>query len=409
MQGCRYCETELKHQVIDLGTSPFANSFLKKDQLSNNEARYPLNLYVCHNCFLVQLGFCADPHDFFDHYSYFSSYSSSWVAHAKQYVELMIERFSMDQSWQVVEVASNDGYLLQSFMEKGIPVIGVEPAENVAAIAQKKGVPTRVDYFNQQTARQMIKEGLRADVLIGNNVFAHVPTINDFVAAIQSVLSYRGVVTLEFPHLKRMIENNEFDTIYHEHFFYHSLMTTKRIFEAHGLEIFDVEELSTHGGSLRVFAKQSTNRLYTVSKNVARVLHEEEEMGLNRLETYQGFASRVQVVKHQLIDFLHLSKKTGKRVVGYGAPAKGNTLLNYCGLDSSFIEYTVDKSPHKQGCYLPGTHIPILSPDKIFETQPDYLLILPWNIQGEIVKEMQGIRAWGGQFVVPIPDVHVLT
>jgi len=409
MQNCRFCKTPLKQKVLDLGETPYANAYLKAEDLKKTESKFPLNVYVCESCFLMQLGYCADPKDLFDSYSYFSSYSTSWVKHAALYVEIMVHRFVMDASWQVIEIASNDGYLLQHFLQKGIPVLGIEPAQNVARVAEEKGIPTQAVYFNIETAKNLTSQGIKADVLIGNNVLAHVPDINDFVASLKHVLSHRGVVTMEFPHLKKMLECNEFDTIYHEHFFYHSLTTVSKIFAAHGLEIFDVEELLTHGGSLRVFAKHQAFKNYSTNPSVARILKEEEKAGLKRLATYQQFSEKVALVKNDLLAFLLQAKAEGKTVVGYGAPAKGNTLLNYCQLDSSALEFTVDKSPHKQGFYLPGTHIPIHGPEKIFATKPDYILILPWNLRQEIMKEMQAVREWGGQFVVPIPHLQVLS
>lgn len=407
---CRFCDSPLTEKFVDLGVSPVSNDYLKPEQLSSGEMFYPLAVWVCPECYLVQLPEHKSAKDIFNQeYAYFSSYSKSWLEHARRYVEDMARRFDFGPESLVIEVASNDGYLLQYFKEKGIPVLGVEPSANVATYAQKeKGIPTLIKFFGVQTARELASEGRYADLLLGNNVLAHVPDINDFVGGMKIVLKKDGVITMEFPHLLRLIEENQFDTIYHEHFSYLSLGTVRRIFAHHGLTLFDVEELPTHGGSLRIFARHTENEILPVTDNVGRVLEEEARAGLEDLARYRDFQPRVDATKHALLEFLIGAKREGKTVVGYGAPAKGNTLLNYCGVRTDFIDYTVDRSPHKQGRFLPGTRIPIHAPDRIFETRPDYVLILPWNLEKEITEQLAGIRQWGGKFVVPIPSVRVI-
>ena len=373
------------------------------------EPFYPLHAYVCEKCFLVQLEEFEPPERIFtDDYAYFSSYSDSWLAHAKAYTEAMVARFGLGPSSFVVEIASNDGYLLQYFVAQGVPVLGIEPAANVAAAAEKKGVPTLVKFFGTKTAAELSTAGRKADLIAGNNVLAHVPDLNDFVRGMSLLLKPDGVVTMEFPHLLRLMQENQFDTIYHEHFSYFSFVVAERVFAAHGLTLFDVEEIPTHGGSLRIYARHAANAALPVSPKVAELRGREQAAGLERAETYRSFAEQVKATKRGLLKFLIAAKESGKRVVGYGAPAKGNTLLNYCGVRSDLVEYTVDRSPHKQGRFLPGVHIPIYAPERIMETRPDYVLILPWNLKDEIVAQMAGIRAWGGRFVVPIPEVKVL-
>ena len=405
---CRFCQNELTHTFCDLGMSPLSNSYLSADQLNNMEPFYPLHAYVCEKCFLVQLEEFESPQEIFSDYAYFSSYSDTWLTHARQYVENMIERFAYDSDSSIVEIASNDGYLLQYFKGRAVPVLGIEPAENVAREAEKKGIPTVVKFFGRKTAAELVSEGKRADLLLGNNVLAHVPDINDFVGGMPILLADNGVVTMEFPHLLRLIERNQFDTIYHEHFSYLSLFTTSKIFAAHGMRIFDVQELPTHGGSIRIFACQENNQKLPDSKSVKQLLEKEEEAGLDKIEIYTEFSISVKKCKRSLLEFLINAKRDGSTVVGYGAPAKGNTLLNYCGIRTDFIDYTVDRSPHKQGRFLPGTHIPIFGPEKIEETKPDYLLILPWNLRNEIIEQMFSIRKWGGKFVTPIPTIEVI-
>lgn len=402
---CRFCGAPLQQTFVDLGMSPLCESYLSVEQLNRMEPFYPLHVRVCGTCFLVQLEEYVAPEDIFTDYAYFSSYSDSWIAHAKNYVHQMIDRFKLDESSLAVEVASNDGYLLQHFLPKKVPVLGIEPAANVAKVAVEKGIPTQVKFFGIQTARELVAEGKRADLLIGNNVLAQVPDLNDFVGGMKILLAPKGVITIEFPHLMRLMEENQFDTIYHEHFSYFSFLTAQQIFAAHGLTLFDVEEIRTHGGSLRIFARHDEDHSKPVSARAEELCAREESAGFTSLERYRSFAEQVKETKRALLDFLIQAKRAGKTIVGYGAPGKGNTLLNYCGIRTDFLDYTVDRSPHKQGRFLPGTHIPIYSPERIKETRPDYLFILPWNLREEIMQQNSYIREWGGQFVVPIPTV----
>lgn len=406
--GCRFCGSQLRQVFLDLGLSPMANSYLKEEDLKQEEPRFPLRVYVCGECFLVQLEEWESPENIFGDYAYFSSYSESWLRHAKKYVGEMIERFGIDPQSQVVEIASNDGYLLQYFVDRGIPVLGVEPARNVAVVARSRGIPTRVDFFGETTARTLRREGLRADLLIGNNVLAHVPNLNDFVKGLKILLADQGIVTMEFPHLARLCAECQIDTIYHEHFSYFSFVVAEKIFAAHGLTLFDVEELPTHGGSLRIFAQHKVGGRHPISGHVEDLRKREIDAGYADLARYLAFEERAVRTKEKLIDFLVNAKQEGKRVVGYGAPAKGNTLLNYCGVTSDLVEYTVDRSPHKQGLFLPGTRIPIYEPERINETKPDYILILPWNLQDEIISQLSFARNWGAQFVVPIPEPRII-
>lgn len=406
---CRFCGTPLRHGFCDLGMSPVSNAFIEADGLRRMEPFYPLQTYVCGECLLVQLADWQRPEDIFnDDYAYFSSYSESWLRHAREYVAMMTRRFDVGPAWQVVEVASNDGYLLQYFRDRNVPVLGIEPAGNVAAAARAQGIPTWGDFFGLATARKMAAEGRQADLLIGNNVLAHVPDLNDFVAGVREALNPEGIFTFEFPHLLRLIESNQFDTIYHEHYSYLSLLAVERIFERHELMLFDVEELWTHGGSLRVFGRHAGNPRHPLTERVSVLREQEIAAGLQDSSTYPAFQDRVQQTKRSLLRFLIDAKDAGRRIAGYGAPAKGNTLLNYCGIGPDMLEYTVDRSPRKQGRFLPGTHLPIHPPERIFETRPDYLLILPWNLRDEIVAQMAGIRQWGGRFVTPIPQVEVI-
>lgn len=404
---CRFCNTPLLQTFVDLGMSPLCESYLSANQLNQMEPFYPLHVRVCGRCFLVQLQEYVSPETIFSDYAYFSSYSETWLAHAKAYAEQMATRFHLNTNSLVVEVASNDGYLLQYFVAKQIPVLGIEPAANVASVAVDLGVPTLVKFFGATTARELVAQGKQADLLLGNNVLAQVPDLNDFVAGMKILLGPNGVLTLEFPHLMRLMEENQFDTIYHEHFSYFSFLTAEKIFAAHGLTLFDVEELSTHGGSLRIYACHVEDRSKVVSARVHELRAREESAGFARLDRYHSFAEQVKETKGKLLEFLIEAKRAGKQIVGYGAPGKGNTLLNFCGIRTDFLNYTVDRSPHKQGKFLPGTHIPIYSPDRIKQTRPDYLLILPWNLKNEIIKQNAYIREWGGQFVVPIPAVKV--
>jgi SAM-dependent methyltransferase len=405
---CRFCSQPLEHVFCDLGMSPLANAYLREEQLHQAESFYPLRTFVCSRCFLVQLEEFESPEEIFSDYAYFSSYSDSWLEHCRRYTQEMRNRFGLGPDSKVIELASNDGYLLQYFKEAGIPVLGVEPAANVASVATDKGIPTLIEFFGVETAGRMAADGHVADLLLGNNVLAHVPDLNDFVAGMKLVLESGGVITMEFPHLLRLMEFNQFDTIYHEHFSYFSLHSVDRVFSHHGLTIFDVDELPTHGGSLRIYGQHSEVADRPRSEKVTDLLQIEDDAGLTQLTAYGEFASLVQESKCDLLDFLITAKREGKQVVGYGAPAKGNTLLNFCGIGRDFIDYTVDRSPAKQGRYLPGTHIPIYSQDRLAETKPDYILILPWNITDEIVERAQFVRDWGGQFVTPIPRVEIL-
>ncbi|NMF60994.1 class I SAM-dependent methyltransferase [Pseudanabaena yagii] len=405
---CRFCKTDLKHSFVDLGMSPLSNSYLKAEQLNQSEKFYPLHTYVCSKCLLIQLEEFESPDHIFSDYAYFSSYSNSWLKHCQQYTNLMIEKFSLSQSSQVIEIASNDGYLLQYFHNQQIPVLGIEPAVNVAKVAIAKGINTTVKFFGVATAQELVSQAQQADLLLGNNVLAHVPDINDFVAGMQIALKPDGVITMEFPHLLQLINQNQFDTIYHEHFSYLSLIAVSQIFAAHDLTIFDVEELPTHGGSLRIYAKHHDNHQLTISDRLIALQEKEKDAGLDQVQTYLKFSEQVIASKHKLLSFLIDIKRSGKTIVGYGAPAKGNTLLNYCGIRGDFLDYTCDRSPHKQGLFLPGTHIPIYAPEQIQVTKPDYVLILPWNLKEEIQEQLAYIRQWDGKFIVPIPEVEVL-
>ena len=405
---CRFCGTPLAHTFVDLGMSPLSNAFIKPENYHAMEPFYPLHAYVCSSCFLVQLEEFESPQRIFSDYVYFSSYSESWLRHAKAYAEMMIRRFNFNASHQVIEIASNDGYLLRNFKERSIPVLGIEPAENVAQVARAAGIPTQAKFFGVKTARELAASGLQADLLLGNNVLAHVPDVNDFVAGMKIALKRDGVITMEFPHLLQLMANNQFDTIYHEHFSYFSFVTAERIFAQHGLTLFDVEELPTHGGSLRIYARHAEHDKPAESANVESLRKREIGAGMTALATYEKFSENVRETKRKLLDFLIRAKREGKSVVGYGAPAKGNTLLNYCGIRTDFLDYTVDRSPHKQGLFLPGTRIPVHAPDRIRQTRPDYILILPWNIKDEVIEQMSHVREWGGKFVVPIPRVEVM-
>ncbi len=405
---CRFCNQPLTHLFLSLGSFPLSNSYLTREQLREKEVFYPLEVYVCDSCFLVQLQEYETPENIFGDYAYFSSYSDTWLKHAKEYVDSMIRLFRIDRNSFVVEIASNDGYLLQYFAEKGIPVLGIEPARNVAEVAKQKGVPTEIVFFGTQTARRLASEGKHADLLLGNNVLAHVPNLNDFVTGLKILLKPRGIITMEFPHLLRLIEETQFDTVYHEHFSYFSFLTVDKIFHAHGLTLFDVDELATHGGSLRIYARHTEDKTRPVAERVHRLKQKEMEAGYAHIHHYLGFQEKVEAIKIDILKFLIQAKRDGKRIVGYGAPAKGNTLLNYCGIKRDFIDYTVDRNPYKQGHFLPGSHIPIEEPNKVKETKPDYLFILPWNLKDEIMEQMAFIRQWGGKFVSPIPKIEVI-
>jgi hypothetical protein len=405
---CRFCGTKLSHTFIDLGMSPLANSYIRPEDLQKGEKFYPLHAYVCENCFLVQLEEFETPQAIFSDYAYFSSYSVSWLQHSKNYVEMITERLGLTSKSQVMEVASNDGYLLQYFLEKGIPVLGIEPAENVAKIAEAKGIKTLAEFFGVETAKKITESEKKADLLIGNNVLAHVPDINDFVDGMKYVLNKNGMITMEFPHLLNLIRYNQFDTIYHEHFSYLSFTTVKAIFEHHGLKIIDVDKLPTHGGSIRIFAVHRENNNLQPSGNVGELLDEEKASEMTDLSLYQRYSESVKKTKRNILEFFIREKNNGKSIAAYGAPAKGNTLLNYCGIRDDMIDYTVDRSPHKQGTFLPGTRIEVKSVEEIKKTKPDYLIILPWNLKEEIMEQNNYIIEWGGKFVTLIPEVNVL-
>jgi SAM-dependent methyltransferase len=405
---CRLCNSSLNHIFVDLGNTPLANSFLNKKELQKNELTIPLIAYVCEKCFLVQLKESSSPSEIFSDYAYFSSYSTSWLRHAENYVEMMLNRFKFNEKSLVVELASNDGYLLKYFKQKKINVLGIEPAENVAKVAINNGINTKIDFFNKELAINLKNDQKQADLIVANNVLAHVPELNNFVNGVKILLKNSGLATFEFPHLLNLIKENQFDTIYHEHFSYFSLMTVINLFENHDLEIFDAEELSTHGGSLRLFVKHKNNTDFVCTKSVKNILDKELEAGLNNLDTYTSFSKSAEKIKKDLCDFISKCKKDQKKIICYGAPAKGNTLLNFCKIDKTLISYAVDKNIHKQGKYLPGIHLPIKSPDEINNSKPDYLLILPWNLKNEIMNEMNFIREWGGKFVTPIPEVKIL-
>jgi len=405
--SCRFCGSALRHTFTDLGMSPPCESNLSADQLNQMEPFYPLHVFVCEHCFLVQLEEYVSPENIFTEYAYFSSFSDSWLAHAKAYTDLMVKRFHLDHNSLVVELASNDGYLLQYFVEKGVPVLGIEPAVNVAKEATKKGIPTLVKFFGRELAAEMVRDGTQADLILGNNVLAQVPDVCNFVQGMKTVLKPQGVITLEFPHLMRLMEGNQFDTIYHEHFSYFSFLTVMKIMATFGLAVFDVEELSTHGGSLRVYVRHAQDTSHFVTERANELAEREEKAGFTRLETYFSFDERVKETKRKIMTFLIEAKRAGKSIAGYGAPGKGNTLLNYCAIRTDFLDYTVDRNPYKHGKFLPGTHIPICPPEKIRESKPDYILILPWNLKDEIREQLSYIREWGGKFVVPIPEVEV--
>lgn len=405
---CRFCASPLQTLVVDLGKQPLCESFLSADQLLEMEPFYPLQAYVCGNCYLMQvLSHVSGEEIFGGEYAYFSSYSDSWLKHCSNYVDQVTERLGLDERSQVVEIASNDGYLLQFFRDKGIPVQGIEPAPNVAEVAVAKGIPTRVEFFGKALAQRLRDEGIQPDLLLGNNVLAHVPDLNDFVAGLSVLLGPAGTLTMEFPHVLNLLRENQFDTIYQEHYCYFSLLTLCRVFEQHGLQIFDVDEVPTHGGSLRIYASHADASVGDASDSVSALLRRELDAGLDNLDTYTAFGEQVAETKRKLLEFLIEARRAGKRVVAYGAPGKGNTLLNYCGIRTDFIEFAVDRSEYKQGRFLPGTHIPIYSPDKIDQVRPDYVVILPWNIKAEIMQQLAHIRDWGGQFVIPIPELEV--
>ena len=406
--NCRYCKNELSHEFADLGFSPPSNSFLTAAQLSAPETFYPLKIMVCEKCFLVQIDEFAKHDDIFSaDYAYFSSFSSGWLAHAKAYTGMMIQRFGFNESSRVIEIASNDGYLLQYFKEKNVPVLGIEPTANTAAAAKEKGIDCVVDFFSVALAEKLARENKKADLLLGNNVLAHVPDINDFVGGLKILLKDNGVITFEFPHLLQLLDKNQFDTIYHEHFSYLSLIAVKQIFESQKLEIFDVEEVTTHGGSLRIFAKHKEDDSKAISANVQQMLDKETVFGLKELSVYETFQEKAEKVKNDFTEFLIKAKKEGKKVAAYGAAAKGNTLLNFAGTRKDLLEFVVDASPHKQNKFLPGMHIPVYSEEKIRTEQPAYIVILPWNLKEEISAQLDYIKAWGGKFAVAVPELQI--
>jgi SAM-dependent methyltransferase len=405
---CRFCGQPLEHTFCDLGMSPLSNAYVSAADLGEMERFYPLHARVCANCLLVQVPSFEAPERIFSDYAYFSSYSESWLAHCKAYADAVSARFGLGERSLVIEIASNDGYLLQFFKDKGIPALGIEPAANVAEVASRRGIDTLVRFFSRDLAEELGRRHQSADLVVANNVLAHVPDLHDFVAGLARLLNPQGVLTVEFPHIKCLIEQNQFDTIYHEHLFYFSLLVVRQVFAHHGLAVFDVEKISTHGGSLRVFAQLAVGGRQPVSSRVEDLLLDEERGGLKRLSTYVGFADKAQTVKMDLLEFLIAAKRQGHRVVGYGAPAKGNTLLNYCGVRSDLLPFTVDRNPAKQGRYLPGTHIPIYEPEQLRRVRPDYVLILPWNLRDEISAQLAFVREWGGRLLVSVPRVEVV-
>ena len=406
---CRFCNHELNIEFIDLVNSPASNSFLTKVQLNEPEVFYPLKVFVCDKCFLVQVDEYKKSDAIFDgEYVYFSSYSTSWLSHAKKYTEMMTSRFGFNEKSKVVEIASNDGYLLQYFKEKNIPVLGIEPTKNTAEVAISKGIETQINFFGTEFAKSLVSKGTQADLLLGNNVLAHVPDINDFVGGMKILLKDVGVITMEFPHLMQMIDNNQFDTIYHEHFSYLSFCTVKQIFESKGLEMFDVEEIPTHGGSLRIYAKHIENKTQSVSNNVKLLIEKEIAKGIKNLNYYKGFQEQAEKIKLDLWLFLIDQKIKNKKVVAYGAAAKGNTLLNYCGIKNDLISFVVDASPHKREKFLPSSHIPVVSEKMLIDEKPDYVIILPWNLKEEITSQLNYINEWGGKFVVAIPSLKII-
>jgi SAM-dependent methyltransferase len=405
---CRFCGQALTHSFVDLGFSPLCQTHITQEQLNQMEPFYPLHAYVCDKCFLVQLEEFVTPGDIFSEYAYFSSYSDSWVAHAKRYCDTVRQRFGLNEKSLAVEIASNDGYLLQHFVASKVPVLGIEPAANVAKVAIEKGVRSVVKFMGRETARAVAAEYGHADLLLGNNVLAHVPDLNDFVAGMKILLKQGGVITMEFPHLYQLMKHNQFDTIYHEHFSYFSFYTVEQVFKAHGITLFDVEELSTHGGSLRIYGRHADDTSKPVGPRVEELRARELAEGFNTLPKYRDFGEQVRETKRALLEFLIDAKRAGRKIVGYGAPGKGNTLLNYCGIRTDFVDFTVDRNPYKQDKYTPGTHIPILAPERLIEARPDYVLVLPWNLREEIMQQLAIIRSWGGKFVFPIPKVEVV-
>ena len=407
--NCRFCKSKVTHPFIDLVNSPPSNSFLKVDELNLPEVFYPLKVYVCDQCFLVQVDEYKKSDDIFNsEYVYFSSFSTSWLMHSESYVEMMNKRFNLNTNSLAVEVASNDGYLLQYFKKSGVKVLGIEPTANTAAVAEQKGIESIVDFFGVRLAEELVAKGVKADVLLGNNVLAHVPDINDFVGGLKILLNNNGVITMEFPHLLQLIQQNQFDTIYHEHFSYLSLLTVQQIFHKQGLSIFDVEEIPTHGGSLRIFAAHANDLSKVISPSLNEVLNKELTFGLDNLDTYSNFQAKANQVKNDFLLFLLQAKKENKKVAAYGAAAKGNTLLNYCGIKSDLISFVVDANPAKQNKYLPGIHIPVFNEQYLKNEKPDYVIILPWNIKHEVIEQLKYIKEWGGRFVTAVPKLQIV-
>jgi hypothetical protein len=405
---CRFCGSRLEHTFVNLGKSPLCESYLAAEQLNTMEPFYPLHVYVCAECFLVQLQQYVSGEEIFTEYAYFSSYSDSWLAHSRRYAEQMIRELDLSAQSQVIEVASNDGYLLQYFVERGVPALGIEPAANVAKVAVEKGVPTLVKFFGVSTAEELRRDGLQADLLLGNNVLAQVNDLNDFVGGLKIALKPQGVITIEFPHLMQLVEQVQFDTIYHEHFSYFSFVSAERIFAAHGLVLFDVEELSTHGGSLRIYARHDDDSTKPMTGRARALRQREVDAGLLSLDYYASFGRRVETLKRDILDFLIDAKRRGRRVVGYGAPGKGNTLLNYCGIRPDLLAYTVDRNPYKHGRFTPGVRIPIHPVERIAADRPDYVLVLPWNLRAELLEQLAYLREWGTRLVFPIPRLEVV-
>ena len=407
-RSCRFCSHQLKHTFIDLGMSPPCESVRRPEDVDLQEVFYPLHVFVCDQCWLVQLREYIPPDEIFVEYAYFSSMSDSWLAHARDYCETMVKRLGLTDENQVVEIASNDGYLLQNFVRLGIPALGIEPARNVAKVGEEKGVPSVNKFFGCQTAKELCADGIKADLLLGNNVLAHVPDLNDFVGGMKILLAEDGVITMEFPHLLQLMVNKQFDTIYHEHYSYLSILTVEQVFEHHGLRLFDIEELATHGGSLRIYATHQESQGHRRGTALDSIRQQELAAGLDSLASYESFCHEVEQLKLDILEFFIDAKRKGKTVAGYGAPGKGITLLNYCGIRSDLMRFTVDRNPYKQGTYMPGTGIPVFEPGRIRSEKPDYVFILPWNLKSEIVDQMSGIRDWGGKFVVPIPSLEIL-
>lgn len=406
--NCRFCNSELKNVFVDLGHSPLANSFLTKENLNCVEKYYPLKTFVCSQCYLVQTGEEKKSEEIFNNeYIYYSSYSNTWLMHAEQYVQMMIKRFGYDKNSMIIEIASNDGYLLQYFQKEKVKVLGIEPSKGTADVAIKKGIKTHIEYFGTETAAELSGKNVKADLLIGNNVLAHVPDINDFVSGLKIILKNDGIITMEFPHLLQLVLKRQFDTIYHEHFFYHSFSTVNMIFKKHGLEIFDVEEIPTHGGSLRIYAKHIENKKLGIINKVILMLEKEKKYGMISMKFYKSLQKDIEIIKINFLDFLIKQKRLNKKVVGYGAAAKGNTLLNFCGIRNDLISYLVDASPYKQGKFLPGSHIPVFSEKIFMKDKPDYIIIFPWNIKEEIIKQLNYVKKWNGKFIIPIPLLEI--